>query len=137
MNTSSSTALSDYYALEREALASESTIRGELRALGIVTVEAQYDGVGDSGQIDEIKYLDDSNPAQSISVGDETHQRVETLLYALLSLRHGGWENDDGGYGSFSWNLEEELLEHVHHQRFTDCDTSVHHGFEFNTGAFT
>lgn len=137
MNASPSTALSDYYARERETLASESVIRSELRTLGVVTVEAQYDGIGDSGQIDEIKYLDGSNPAQSISVGDETHERVETLLYALLSLRHSGWENDDGAYGSFSWDLEEELLEHVHHQRFTDCDTSVHHGFEFSTGAFT
>lgn len=134
MDTFISAALNDYHARERETLATESAVRADLRALGVVLVHAEYDGVGDSGQIDRISCTDASDPAQSISVGAQTYKRVETLLYALLNLRHGGWEINDGAFGSFEWNLVDGTVKHRHCQRYTDYDTSVHQGFAVGAG---
>lgn len=134
MQINISVALQSYYALERETLATEPAVRAELRALGVASVHAEYDGVGDSGQIDQIGYLHGSDPAQSITVGEQTHARVEALLYALLELRHGGWENNDGASGTFSWDLVEGTLNHEHQQRYTDCETSTHEGFGVDAG---
>jgi len=135
MNTDLSSALQSYYAREREALATEPAVRAELRALGVVTVSAEYDGVGDSGQIEQISFLDASDAAQTIQIGEATRERVESLLYALLELRHDGWENNDGAFGSFRWNLIDETIEHEHNQRYTDHETSMHEGFEVRAGA--
>lgn len=129
MTTTVSTALRDYFAREREILATEPTVRAELQALGITLVQADYDGVGDSGQIDEISFRDETDPGRFIPIYDPLHQQVEDLLYALLNLRHGGWENNDGAFGSFRWNLADGSLEHEHNARFTDYSTSLHEGF--------
>ena len=134
MNAHISSMLHDYYARERETLTTEPAVRAELQQLGVTSVYAEYDGVGDSGQIDQISYLDGSDPAQAIVVGEPTNERVEALLYALLNLRHGGWENNDGASGSFRWVLIDGTIEHEHHQRYTESDTSVHEGFEVVAG---
>jgi len=134
MNTSTSSTILDYYARERETLATEPAVREELQALGVSFVHAEYDGVGDSGQIDEIRYSDGSDPGQSVKVAAPTHDRVEALLYALLALRYDGWENNDGGFGAFHWNLVEGTIEHQHSQRYTDHVTSVHQGFGAGQG---
>ena len=121
--------LQQYNARQREVIATEPILRAELVALGISDVQADYDGVGDSGQIEDIRYLDASEPGRFIPVEASIAQRVEDLLYALLNLRHGGWENNDGAYGSFRWNLADGSLEHEHNARFTDYSTSLHDGF--------
>ncbi|WP_051278319.1 DUF6878 family protein [Solimonas flava] len=134
MEPHSSTALQGYYARERETLATEPVIRAKLRELGITDVDADYDGIGDSGQIEQIAYRDRARPDQTIAVDDEIGRGVEALLYALLEFRHGGWENNDGAYGSFRWNLLGGTIEHEHHARYTEVETSVHDGFEIDAG---
>lgn len=129
MNITISVALRDYHARERAILATEPSVRAELLALGLTHVQADYDGVGDSGQIDEISFRDETEPGRFVPICDPLHQQVEDLLYALLNLRHGGWENNDGAFGSFRWNLADGSLEHEHNARFTDYNTSLHEGF--------
>lgn len=130
-----SAALHDYYADERKALATQAAVQADLHALGIATVYAEYDGVGDGGQIEQISYFDHSDDAQPVSVDEQTNGRVEALLYALLNMRHSGWENNDGAYGNFSWNLIDGTIEHEHSQRYTEHYTSLHEGFEVDSGA--
>ncbi|MDP3858930.1 MAG: hypothetical protein Q8Q73_14335 [Stagnimonas sp.] len=134
MSITTSTFLKDYNARQRDILATEPALRAELSTLGISDVQADYDGVGDSGQIEDIRYLDASEPGRFIPVDTSTGRRVEDLLYALLNLRHGGWENNEGAYGSFRWHLADGTLEHDHNARFTDYSTSTHDGFEVAIG---
>lgn len=128
MTVTTSPDLQDYYAAERASLGSESLIRNRLLALGIHEVQADYDGVGDSGQFEQFLYLHESK--QEIVVSESLHKEIEALLYALLELRHDGWENNDGAFGIFRWNLADGTIEQEHHQRFTDYDTTLHHGFD-------
>jgi len=129
--------LKAYYARQREILTTEPALRAELAALGISDVQADYDGIGDSGQIEGIRYLDAAEPGRFIPVDAQTGRRVEDLLYALLNLRHNGWENNDGAYGAFRWHLADGTLEHEHNARFTDYSMSIYHGFEVEPGEET
>ena len=63
------------------------------------------------------------------SIDPELVTRVEQLLYDLLEVRHGGWENNDGAFGEFQWDVVTDALDHEHHARFTDYDVSTHRGF--------
>ena len=50
------------------------------------------------------------------------------LFYDLIQVRHPGWENNDGAYGDFEWDLTTDTLHHTHNDRFTDYDTTEHEG---------
>ncbi len=50
------------------------------------------------------------------------------LFYDLTQARHPGWENNDGAFGEFEWNLSADTLHHSHSDRFTDYDTTEHDG---------
>lgn len=78
---STSSALGDYYAQERATLATKDTLRADLQALGITHVQADYDGVGDSGQIEALNFWkssSDESPHQgpSIEVSPSTEEKV-------------------------------------------------------------
>lgn len=130
MDTQLSIVLQGYYARERQTLATRPAVRAELLQLGVARITAEYDGVGDSGQIEEIRFLSNADPAQAIDIDEPIRDRVEALLYALLNLRHSGWENNDGAFGTFRWDLANQTLAHEHHQRYTDHETSLYEGFE-------
>lgn len=122
-----------YYQQQCEQRVREAAprLRRALLAAGVTRLTAEYDGVGDSGQFESVTFQD--------AKGEELTERTElkhlegevtNLFYDLLETRHGGWENNEGGYGTFVWNLVTDYLQHEHSQRFEDVDTSTHEGFE-------
>jgi hypothetical protein len=64
----------------------------------IVTVT--YDGYGDSGQIQECN-LPESCPE---------HTEVQEYLWQLMWQLHSGFENNEGGQGTISWDLNEDKI---------------------------
>jgi len=135
MDINISDALRDYYARERETISKQEALRTELQALGVMQVHADYDGVGDSGQIEILNFWNSTGeefPHQgpSIEVNPTTEGQVRDLFYALLHVRHDGWENNDGAFGFFRWNLVEGTIDHEHNSRYTEYDTTTHEGFE-------
>ena len=102
--------------------------------LGVAVVSADYDGCGDSGQIENLGFYASAEAGGSqIDVPDALGNEVEELLYDLLSERHGGWDIGEGSYGHFSWSPASERMEHEHSDRFTDIDTSTYVGFGIGT----
>jgi hypothetical protein len=103
--------------------------RRQLQAAGIDRVQILYDGCGDSGCIESINYTDGQgstvDPAGTLAV---TEEQLMDLFYDLTQARHPGWENNDGAYGEFDWNLKDDALKHTHNDRFTDYDTTEHEG---------
>lgn len=114
---------------ERADRAGESMRRltTELADLRVLRVSAEYDGYGDSGQIEEVGFFGEGDAV--IEVGAPIADAVEQLLYDLLEVRHGGWENNDGAFGTFEWQIASGGLTHEHNARFTDHDTTMHEGF--------
>jgi len=127
--------ISDYlqnYRNEQQKIVREQQPRLKelLMSLNIARVQAEYDGSGDSGQIEAIYYFDAADNELKGLVDDETERSIESLLYALLEMRHDGWENNDGAFGSFDWNVATNTLQHVHNDRYTEVDTSTYEGFD-------
>jgi hypothetical protein len=116
-----------------------------LAAAGLTRVEVPFDGEGDSGQIEGVYvYAGDARgelPESSITLhqaaqnkGDPRtttvsfHDAIETLCDDYLSQTHGGWENNDGGYGTFEFDVGERTIHLDFNERFTD---STHHSHDF------
>ncbi len=82
----------------------------KLRKLGIETVTADYDGLGDRGQIEDPQF-------GSNNVPPETEKAVLDLFYDLLEEEHLGWEINEGSYGSFEWDIKADVIRLGHIQR--------------------
>jgi hypothetical protein len=111
-----------------------------LAAAGIATVNVTFDGEGDSGQIGNIM-ADDSAELPQIpielqraawgsrkldSIQTTLREAIETLCYDFLSQEQGGWENNDGAYGEFTFHVAERRVELDFNARFTDTAHSSH-----------
>ena len=129
-NTTSSFSLQCYYREKLENVRQQlPEAARQLKEAGVVSVEIYYDGCGDSGQIESIHYFDAAykaiDPTGRVTITDDA---LMDLFYDLLEARHAGWENNDGAFGQFVWNLVVDTLKHSHSERYTECDTTEHEG---------
>ncbi|MFT4148640.1 MAG: hypothetical protein QM656_00460 [Paracoccaceae bacterium] len=114
-----------------------------LTAAGITHVTVEFDGYGDSGQIESITaYCDDQAMAlpgveitiSSASWGDPgfvaqamtVEQAVERMAYDFLAGTHGGWENNDGAYGEFCFDARAQTIQLDFNERFTSSEYYAH-----------
>ncbi len=114
-----------------------------LAEAGITAVQVDFDGEGDSGQIESVTgYTGDEMaslpltgvPIQQARWGTtevETtalplSEAVEALCYAFLAEDHDGWENNDGAYGEFHLDVAKRIIELEFNGRFTDTFTETH-----------
>jgi hypothetical protein len=114
-----------------------------LAAAGLTRVTVDFDGEGDSGQINDITAYTGEAPAEFPSTaltlhqaaqnrGDprtttvSLHDAIKILCYDYLSQTHGGWENDDGAYGTFEFDVPNRSIHLDFNARFTDATHSGH-----------
>jgi len=102
--------------------------RAQLKFGGVAKVKIDYDGCGDSGQIEDVSFWDANDQPVAFVLGELTQAQLQELFYDLLETRHAGWENNDGAFGDFQWDLETDTLNHTHHSRYTDYETSEYEG---------
>jgi hypothetical protein len=130
LNSTTSCGLMEYYEKRLEhARQHLPEAARQLKEIGVVSIEVYYDGCGDSGQIESIHYFDVNyksiDPAGRVTITDED---LMDLFYDLLEVRQAGWENNDGAFGSFDWNLTTDYLNHTHSQRYAECETTEYEG---------
>lgn len=114
-----------------------------LAAAGVTLIVVSFDGYGDSGQIENVEVKagdtvvpmpegaiaiaeavwDQSEPNRStISIAEV----IERLVYDLLTDTHCGWENNDGAYGDFTFDVAERTITLDYNERYTASDYSQH-----------
>ena len=98
----------------------------------VVSIEVTFDGCGDSGQINDIIFKDhrdkelsrpklvvkgshlghqhqwDEKKKEFVEVGGgegDVSAIVEEICYDRLGAHHGGWEINEGSYGTFSFDV--------------------------------
>ena len=51
---------------------------------------------------------------------------IETFVYDLLGQTHDGWENSDGAYGDFTFDVAERTITLDYNERHMKSDYSQH-----------
>jgi hypothetical protein len=114
-----------------------------LASTSITSIHVEFDGYGDSGQINGVSAFAGDQPAdlpatkltlQQLRWGqtDATpsdltlEAAIEALCYDYLEQTHDGWENNDGGYGEFCIDVAKRSIELEFNGRFTDTWTDNH-----------
>jgi len=114
-----------------------------LAAAGVTHVMVSFDGYGDSGQIENIEVKagdasvampqaeieiaravwDQAEPERSpVSIADA----IEQLAYDFLEQTHSGWEDNDGAYGDFTFDVAARTITLDYNERTTDSEYSQH-----------
>jgi hypothetical protein len=88
----------------------------QLRELGVESVTAEYDGSGDSGQIENPEF-------GPVEVPTALTTAVQDLFYDLLGELYGGWEINEGSFGQFIWNVREDNINLVYNGRIETYST--------------
>ncbi len=132
-------------ALEAEHLsANKASLFNALAAAGIATVIVGFDGYGDSGQIESVDAYGPGDteaqlPEATIPMAEVTfdgprvviEQRrprdvIESMAYALLEQTHDGWENNDGAYGEFTFDVVARSIALDYNERYTATNGYQH-----------
>ena len=138
------------YALYLKAVAkanemNKAIVFDALAAAGLTLVEVEFDGEGDSGQIEGVyAYAGDArtelpesfltlyqaaqNKGEPRTTNVSLHDAIETLCYDYLAQTHGGWENNDGAYGTFEFDIRKRSIHLDFNERFSDS-TNYSHDF--------
>lgn len=110
-----------------------------LKARGITTVSIEYDGEGDSGQVNDIQAFDGKQQPVSLDqpVTLAIHKPEEPTAYAtlrealddfawtILGIYHDGFWNNDGGFGNIAIDTSKARVTIDHNDRITDVDNTV------------
>ena len=136
-----------YNAYEQRAAAlvpaNKANLFSALGDAGITCVTVTFDGYGDSGQIEnieakageEIADLPDTlvEIARTEFYSDEIHRRtqslpeaIESICYLILEAKHGGWENNEGAYGEFSFDVAANTIRLDYNERVETTEFSGH-----------
>ena len=120
-----------YRAFEQraEALhpANKTALFAALAAADITSVAIIFDGCGDSGQIDSVTAKagahDASLPDTPVELAstefhsDEVTRKtmsladaIEAFCYDVLESKHGGWENNEGAFGEFVFDVSAQTV---------------------------
>jgi trans-2-enoyl-CoA reductase len=114
-----------------------------LEAANITTVQVEFDGAGDSGQIGSVIAFRGEDRAElpetivsiqraswhstdAVATAARLAEAIETVCYGYLEETHGGWENNDGAFGEFQFDLAERSIALEFNGRFTDIATDNH-----------
>ncbi len=110
---------------ERDAAnkAARSELLPRLRALGVTEVIAEYEGYGDSGNVEDVVVTPDT-----ITLTEELRRRVEDFGWDFAYALSPGFENNEGGYGELIWSLETDKIDVSHSNRYIETNTTEHEG---------
>jgi hypothetical protein len=124
-------------------LQNRTAVFDALAAAGLATVVVSFDGYGDSGQIErlDVEGAVDALPAAAVEIataiwGELEPQRqsmsladaIENLIYDFLGSAHDGWEDSDGAYGEFTFDVADRTIRLDYNERYT---ASVNYFHEF------
>lgn len=123
----------------------KASLFAALAAAGISHVCIAFNGYGDSGQIEDVTAkageAEADLPAVDVEIasaefGSETITRVsqpladaiESFCFDLLESHHGGWENNEGAYGDFTFDIAADSIVFDFNYRI---ETSENHSYEY------
>jgi hypothetical protein len=123
--------------------ANKAAVFEMLARAGITLVTVGFDGSGDSGQIESIEAQAGDTaaelPSDQVELAEPAwdggkigrsaftlRDAIEKLAYDFLEETHGGWENNDGAYGEFTFDVATRTITLAYNERHMESDYSEH-----------
>ena len=122
----------------------KAAIFDALQVAGITRVVIEFEGSGDSGQMEQatafrgeeeivpfpkecieitrVDFDEEKDTREDVNLRDA----IETIAYDLLEQTHDGWENNDGGFGTFTFDVAERSVTLDYDERYTETNNYVH-----------
>jgi hypothetical protein len=115
-----------------------------LAQAGIATVLVEFDGYGDSGQIEDIRAHGGPDiavnlPECNVEIARVEYgspeivrgiytvkEAIERLAYDFLEETHGGWENNEGAYGDFLFDVAQRTITLNYNERIETSEYTQH-----------
>ncbi len=106
-----------------------------LAAAGVTLVVVTFDGYGDSRQIENIEAKAGDAvvaiPADEVEIAEAIWDQPEPSRSRVSSKRKPiptfrGWENNDGAYGDFTFDVAERTITLDYNERYTASEYSQH-----------
>ena len=115
-----------------------------LASARIDTVVVEFDGCGDSGQIESVSgFTADNEEVALPSAPVETrevifddltinlvtgtpHEIIEAMAYDFLEQTHSGWEDGDGAFGQFTFAVADQSTTLEFNERYVDSNCHQH-----------
>jgi hypothetical protein len=120
-------------ALAEATAINKTAVFSALAATSITHITVSFDGEGDSGQINDItaRAGDDNADIPDTTVQFDGRpyplkEAIEHLCFDYLSQEHGGWENNEGGQGDFTFYVAEQRIELDFNEFFTESTNHTH-----------
>lgn len=138
------TRYNDHRRREAELLpVNKAALLQALADAGVSFAVVTFDGYGDSGQIEGVEARAGDRvvdfPDRSIEIADAIWDQPEPKRYPLtlrdavesiardvLTATHGGWENNEGGYGEVVFDVSAGEIRLDCNVRFIDTEHSQH-----------
>ena len=119
-----SAAATDWAERERKAQDVRQRERAELgdllRVKGVERVEAGYDGYGDSGNVNHVAVSPDDADVKELDT------RLADFIWATAYNLNPGFEIDDGGEGTMTWDVVKDRIDVKHVAFIYESFESVH-----------
>ncbi|MGH6696223.1 DUF6878 family protein [Sphingopyxis sp.] len=124
--------------------ANKSALFAALKDAEVSKVLVRFDGSGDSGQVEEVTAfgadeIERDLPAIEVELtrlqfgqdepvvcAQPVADAIETLAYDALAATHGGWENNEGAYGDFTFDVAAEVITLDYNERYETSEQFVH-----------
>ncbi|WP_306155581.1 DUF6878 family protein [Roseovarius sp. MMSF_3281] len=114
-------AMAAQWRAERETTlkASRVELLAQLRALGISEVTAY----GDSGNVEDVTVR-----TAEVNLPEPLVTEVGDFAWSLAYHHHPGFENNEGGYGTLTWDIATDSITLDHADRYVECSHSYDEG---------
>ena len=99
----------------------------------ISKIEIEYNGGGDDGCIDEVRFEDINENKIDIEMDQPVQSAWDDLLYDMVSNNvEWDWINNDGGYGEMiidctldPWKIKINHTQRITEDHYYDCDFDI------------
>ena len=106
----------------RKTLAELKEISITLFAKGIIKFSCEYNGEGDSGDI-EYNFYEKNEAFGPKNAADIPEEVLTQLIDMAWEFVPSGFENNDGGFGLLTINFQTSTIELIHNDRIVEIET--------------
>lgn len=120
----------------------KATLFAALKSHDITQVVVEFDGYGDSGQVENVEATSNDTiialPDDVVELSFARHggssdtrseslrEAIESMAYDCLEATHCGWENNDGPYGEFIFRVGDAAITLDYNERYTAAESYDH-----------